>query len=113
MILGSYVCVILVTILYKDLNNLQSAQPLQKHSPDIFENAEFEFQSLEAYASSVCLFLLTSIAVILSAIGAALSESTIVGFLRVFQAEQIEEFGMGTSLALVGDLVTFFILNNF
>jgi hypothetical protein len=49
----------------------------------------------------------------LSGVGAALSESTIVGYLKCFHPDQIEDFGTGQSLGSLGDIASVFILNNF
>mmetsp|Transcript_14221 Transcript_14221/g.24185 ORF Transcript_14221/g.24185 Transcript_14221/m.24185 type:complete len:226 (-) Transcript_14221:563-1240(-) len=71
------------------------------------------FGDIESCFSQPLLFLLTSLPLLLSGVAAALLESTIVGYLRVFSPEQIEDFGMGTSLAQMGDIFIVFLLNNF
>ena len=59
------------------------------------------------------LIVLTLSSLWLSGVGAALSESTIVGYIKCFHPDQIEDFGTGQSIGSFIDLFMIFILNNF
>lgn len=90
MLFFSYALIAGLLVYYQDLNNIENVRP-----------------------NKGILTLVLSTSLWLSGVGAALSESTIVGYLKCFHPDQIEDFGTGQSLGSLGDIASVFILNNF
>ena len=90
MLFFSYALIAGLLVYYSDLNNIESTKP-----------------------NKGILIMVLSLSLWLSGVGAALSESTIVGYLKCFHPDQIEDFGTGQSIGSIGDIGSVFILNNF
>ena len=87
-----------------DLNNDPGQNPVDENG-----------QEVEQHGVVYIFFivLITHLALLCSALSSALAESTIVGYLKCFHPDQIEEFGTGASIASIGDILTNFWINNF